>query len=88
MPKERLFEDTDEDAERVLIDLTRATPIWKKFEQVVAATALTRKFALAGLRARYPDATEQELKLRLGALVLDRDTMIKVYGWDPEVRGY
>ena len=88
MPKERLFEDTDEEAERVLIELTRATPVWKKIEQVIATTALSRKFALAGLRARHPEATEQELQLRLGALVLDRDTMIRVYGWDPEVRGY
>ena len=87
MPKERLFEDTDEEIERVLIELTRAMPVWKKLHQVFAATALTRKFALGGLRRRYPEATGRELQLHLGSLVLDRESMIKVYGWDPNIQG-
>lgn len=45
--------------------------------------------ALAGIRMRHgADLSERELQIRLAALWLDRETMIKVYGWDPEVEGY
>jgi hypothetical protein len=86
--KKRLFEDTDEDAERVLIDLARATPAWRKIQQVNEITRMMRTFAMIGLRQRYPNATEEELRRRLAALVLPRDLVIKAYGWDPEVEGY
>jgi hypothetical protein len=37
--------------------------------------------ALAGLRRRYPRATEQELLLRLAALRLGASVVERVYGW-------
>ncbi len=41
------------------------------------------------IRAQYgPDISERELKLRLAALRLDRQTMIDAFGWDPVVEGY
>ncbi len=83
-----MFSDTDEKAERLLIDLARATPVWKKFQQVANATEACRAFARAGIKSRYPDASDEEVKLRLAALVLDRETVIRVYGWDPDVEGY
>jgi hypothetical protein len=33
----------------------------------------------------YPDAGEREVFLRVAARRLDRETMIKVYGWDPKL---
>jgi hypothetical protein len=87
--KSRLgLEDTAPDAERVLIELARATPVWRKFEQVAETTETCRAFAMAGLMRRYPDASQDELHRRLAALVLDRETVIRVYGWDPKVEGY
>lgn len=80
--------DTDPETERVMIELARATPDWKKIEQVCSMIETTRALAMAGLRERYPNASEEELKKRLAALVLDRETVIEVYGWDPEVEGY
>jgi len=44
--------------------------------------------ALAGIRARYGEIPEHEAKLRLASLWLGRDTMVRVFGWDPEVEGY
>jgi len=82
------FSDTDEKAERLLVELARATPVWKKFQQVANATEACRAFAIAGIRSRYPDASNDEMKRRLASLMLDRETMIRVYGWDPEVEGY
>lgn len=87
--KSRLgLQDTSPDAERVLIELARRTPVWRKFEQVAEATETCRALAMAVLRERYPEASEEELRLRLIARVLDRETMIRAYGWDPKVEGY
>lgn len=80
--------DTDPKIARLVIELARATPAWKKFEQVAAMTNACRELAMAGLRSRYPRASEEELKRRLAALVLDRELVIKVYGWDPKIEGY
>jgi hypothetical protein len=80
--------DTDPEVERKMIEITRAMPDWKKIEQVFSIIETTRALSMAGLRERYPRASEEELKKRLAALVLDRETVIKVYGWDPEIEGY
>ena len=87
-PHEYLLSDTDAEAERILIELARVTPAWKKCEQIVSATMTGRDLAMAGLKLRYPKASETELRRRLAAQVLDRDIVMRVYGWDPEVEGY
>ena len=88
MDKGPLFRDTDKGAERLLVELARRAPVWKKIQQVANATEACRAFSRAGIKSRHPGASEQEVKLRLAALSLDRETMIRVYGWDPEVKGY
>ena len=80
-------EDTHEVAEQFLIEKLRNWPAWRKAEQVTALTQACQQMALIGLRRRYPQADEKELKLRLAALWLDRETMMKVYAWDPEEMG-
>jgi hypothetical protein len=37
------------------------------------------------MRWAYPDASDREIFLRAAATRLDRDDMIKVYGWDPDL---
>jgi len=85
---EKQIQDTGPEARRVLIELARQTPIWKKFAQVAATTETCRAFAKAGIRRRYPNAGDDEIKRRLAAVTLDRETVIKVYGWDPKNEGY
>ena len=80
--------DTDPAAERVMIELARKTPVWKKLQQVVSIKDTCRQLATCGVMKRYPDANETEIKLRVFALELDRETMIRVYDWDPRVKGY
>lgn len=56
-----------------------------------AALALNRTLdglALAGIRQRHGALDERELRLRLYALRLDREDMIRAFGWDPELEGY
>lgn len=71
-----------------MIELTRAIPDWKKIEQLFSLIETTRALSMSGIRRRYPQASEEELKKRLAALVLDRETVIKIYGWDPKIEGY
>jgi hypothetical protein len=80
--------DTDPETERLLIELSRNRPIWRQFRQVGALNRMTRAFAMAGIRQRYPEATEEEVRRRLAAVLFDRETVIKVFGWDPEIEGY
>jgi len=80
--------DTSLDAERVLIELARAVPDAKKIDQLFDLIQTVRMFGMAGLRRRYPEASEEELSKRMAALLFDRETVIEVYGWDPQTEGY
>ncbi len=80
--------DMDPETERLLIELSRNRPIWKQFRQVGSLNRMTRAFAMAGIRQRYPEASEEEVRRRLAAVLFDRETVIKVFGWDPEIEGY
>jgi hypothetical protein len=79
-----LSRDTSPDAERVQLELLRRMPPWRKLELVGAMTRTVYALLLAGLRERYPRATERELRLRRAALVLGRDLATRVYGPLPE----
>jgi len=83
-----LSSDTHPKAEKVLIELLRKAPCWRKLEMVSQITTTCRELALNGLRRRYPRASEEELKKRLASLVLPRELVIRAYNWDPEKEGY
>jgi hypothetical protein len=84
----QLFEDTDSKTLQKMTEVARITPIWKKLQQVADTSAAMKQFAIAGLRRRYPQANEGELKQRLAAILLDREIVVKMYGWDPKTEGY
>jgi len=60
----------------------------EKLALVSAMTRTAQELSLAGIRARHPDATDDELRLRLAALRLPRELMIRLFEWDPAVEGY
>jgi TolB-like protein/class 3 adenylate cyclase len=80
--------DTSAEIERRQIEAWRAMSAAQKLAIVSQLTLAAEELARAGIRERHPKATEREIELRLGALRLDRDTMIRVFGWDPEKQGY
>ena len=80
--------DTDEATERYLFDRVRELPLWRKAEMLSAATRAAYGLAMAGLRQRYPAASELELRKRYAAIVLGRDASIALFGWDPEREGW
>jgi hypothetical protein len=85
---ENSITDTSEAAEKILIEGYRNMPAHKKLEQVTALTQMVQKMALSRIRLQYGDLSERELRLRLAALWLPRETMIKLFDWDPEIKGY
>ena len=80
--------DVHPDVERVLVEAWRSMSAAEKVRQVRELTNTARRFSLAGIRRRHPDASDRELRLRLASFWLDRETMIRLFDWDPEVEGY
>jgi len=75
-----LFPDTAPAAQRILIDRLRSLEAWRKLEMVADMNAAVRQLALAGLRRRYPDASQDVLRRRLADLVLGVDLAARAYG--------
>jgi hypothetical protein len=80
--------DTSSDVDRLLVERWRRMPPWRKLEIAGELSDACRELARAGIRQRHPGASEREVHLRLAALSLDRDTMVRVFAWDPEAEGY
>ncbi len=77
-------EDTSYEAEQVLVEAWRRMPAIEKVRRIREDSMACEDLAYVGLRRRYPHADARELQWRLGALRLGRETMIAVYGWDPD----
>ncbi len=80
--------DTSPEIEQRQIEAWRRMPPWEKLRIVAELMRATEELAVAGIRERHPDATPREIQLRRGALRIDRETMIRAFGWDPETEGY
>lgn len=79
-----LSPDTHADAERVQIQLLRQMPPWPKLELVTHMTQTCYALALSGLRQRHPDASPEELGLRVATLTLGRELASRAYSELPE----
>jgi hypothetical protein len=75
------FTDTDP---RVMERWLRAKTPGERIAMAFDLTDFALRVAESGVRAWYPEASEQEIFLRAAALRLPRDLMIRAYGWDPE----
>jgi hypothetical protein len=59
-------------------------PAAPKLRYALEASKRQIRLYEVGVRHLYPNAGEREIFLRTAARHLDRETMVKVYGWDPE----
>jgi len=85
----RVFDDTPPEIEALLIAGYRAMSPAQRLERVGSLNRAVEALARARIKARYgPDLSERELRLRVGALRLSRDIMIRVFDWDPVEQGY
>jgi hypothetical protein len=79
--------DTSPEVERMMIELWQRATYEQKLQKVLSIGRSINELVRSYLRTQYPDATSREIELRLAARNLDRETMIKVFGWDPDIHG-
>lgn len=79
--------DTPAAIEQRMLDHWRTATPSEKAARMFGMAAMVNELARAELRLRYPEATPREIDLRLRSRTLDRDTMIRVFGWDPDLHG-
>ncbi len=81
---ERRATDTDGAIEAMRIAGFRQMTPAQKLELAGALTHNIRQLALTGIRQRHPGIGEREAMLRLAAMSIDRATIVRAFGWDPE----
>ena len=82
-----MVSDTHPKIEEMMLEAYRAMTPAQKFARIEALNEAALQMAAARLKKQYGEMPERELRLRLASLWLDRATMIKVFGWDPEQHG-
>jgi hypothetical protein len=86
MPRPRdWYSDTDPKALQVFIDLQRKMTPAEKTAGVFQMNEAVRRITETHERKRHPGASDHEIFLRVAAHRLDRDTMLRAYGWYPPV---
>jgi len=80
--------DTDPIIEELMINAYRTMEPWEKLEQAMAMRRTVLHLAETRIREQHEGISDRELLLRMGSLWIDRDTMVKAFGWDPDKEGY
>lgn len=81
--------DTPAEVEERLLEGYRRMGPGQRLMMAMEMNRAVQQMAAARIHAQYgPDLPERELRLRLAALWIDRDTMLRAFGWDPRVQGY
>jgi hypothetical protein len=80
--------DTSPEAARILDEGYRRMSPTQKLRRVESLKRMLVTLAASRIRAQYGDIPEEEMRLRLASLRLGRETMVKVFGWDPDEKGW
>jgi hypothetical protein len=76
--------DTSPEAERVLIELLRQAPAWRKLGMVEDTNRSLKDLLMADLRHRFPQDSPALLRRRLADLWLGPELSAAAYGPLPE----
>jgi hypothetical protein len=82
------IQDTPPHIQKMLIAGYRNMTPQQKLQRVSELTKALQQLALARIRKQHGEISEREQKLRLASLWLNRETMIRVFDWDPRKAGY
>ena len=77
--------DTSPEAERVLIELLRAAPPWRKLAMLNDANRSVRHLAMNGLHQRHPEESSARIRRRLADLFLGEELATLAYGASLEI---
>jgi hypothetical protein len=78
------FSDTDPRALEVMFELQRRMPLNDRATLALRMAGMLLRLAEAGVRLQYPEASEEEVLVRVAARHLDAETVTRVYGWCPD----
>ncbi len=78
-----MHEDTSAAAIARYHQLLRAQAPHQRLEQTNALIAAVRELAIAGIRARHPDASPQEVRMRLTVRLYGREIAARLFGAVP-----
>lgn len=73
-------EDTTEAVDRLVFDGFRRMSVSERLELAAAASRSLERLAIAGLRVRFPEATDEELRRRAGAIRLGPELTRRAFG--------
>ena len=73
-----LARDTDRSALDVQIEILRAMPAWRKLELLADSCESNRALIEAGVRSRYPNASEAEIRHMVLGLTLGEETAARI----------
>ena len=76
--------DTSPEAERVLLELLRQVPLWRKLSMVEDTNCSVKELLMTGLRDRFPQDPPAVLRRRLADLWLGPELSAAAYGPPPE----
>ncbi len=82
------IQDTPPHIQKLIIEGYRRMSPQEKFKRVAELTKAIQQLALARIIKQYGQISEREQQLRLASLWLERETMIRVFQWDPHEEGY
>lgn len=75
-----MITDTHPETQRVLTALLRQVPVWRKLQMLGELNHTAKHLALEGLREKYTNATETELRRHLADLLLGQESAREAYG--------
>ncbi len=79
------MDDTSPQALAVYLQLVREMTPGERVARVFELSDFQIALQESSVRAMYPLADEREVLVRVAARRFDRETMIKAYGWDPDL---
>jgi hypothetical protein len=84
MPKHEWYSDTDPKAFEVFLASQRWMTPSENIRAVFERNRIIQALAEAQERENYPQPDDRGVFLRVLARRLDRETMLRVYGWHPD----
>ena len=82
------IQDTPPHIQEMIIEGYRRMSPQETLKRVSELTKAVQQLALARIKTQSGPISEREQQLRLASLWLDRETMIRVFQWDPHEKGY
>ena len=73
-----LSHDTSQEAEDVLFKLLSKKSASEKLRMVASMNATVRMLAIGGLRERFPEDSDVDLRIRLTELLYGRDVALQI----------